>query len=236
MLPPIPSRYQPEAVDPASLGSWLAWALPFFSEPVAQNPHVDLTLQLDVSRAHAAYLALPEGARASFFAFLVWHLTQTLAQHDSFNLRCVDGEWYRLGNPPLFIPVAVGGPTRFRSLVLEDVQQLELGDFLALYRERLARLRHADAGGGNQEGDDAFSYAHFMGHLPQLRFTGMTLHWRQDQMIGQSCFYFGQRYEAAGQLLMPLAVRMHHSCSDPFVLNQLLEDFNRRFPELKSGA
>ena len=48
-------------------------------------------------------------------------------------------------------------------------------------------------------------------------------------MIGQSSFYFGQRYDEGGRKLMPLAVKMHHSCTNPFVLNQLIADFQRRF-------
>ena len=85
---PIPASYLPQPIDPAALPGWLGWSLPFFSEPVLQNPHIDLTLQLDVSNAFAQYQGRSqEGEQASFFAFLVWHLAQTLAQHPSFNLR-----------------------------------------------------------------------------------------------------------------------------------------------------
>ena len=107
---PIPASYLPQPIDPAALPGWLGWSLPFFSEPVLQNPHSDLTLQLDVCNAFAQYQGRSqEGEQASFFAFLVWHLAQTLAQHPSFNLRHVQGGWYVLRNPPIFIPVAVGG-------------------------------------------------------------------------------------------------------------------------------
>ena len=47
-----------------------------------------------------------------------------------------------------------------------------------------------------------------MGNLPHLRFSGLTLHWRADQSLGQSSFYFGQRYAEGGRTLIPLAVRM----------------------------
>jgi chloramphenicol O-acetyltransferase type A len=228
MPSPIPARYLPEPVDPAALPGWLGWSLPYFSEPVAQNPHVDLSLQLDVTAAYARYRSAPEAEQLSFFAFLVWHLAQTLARHPSFNLRCVDGQWYRLGNPPIFIPVAVGGDARFKSLILEDVVQQDYPNFLAQYQARLARARSLDQPDEPDAGN-AFNYAHFMGNLPNLRFTGLTLHWRQDQMIGQSSFYFGQRYDEGAAKLIPLAVKMHHSCTDPFVLDQLLADFNSRF-------
>lgn len=228
---PIPESYLPESIDPAALPGWLGWSLKFFSEPVLQNPHVDLTLQLDVTHAFAQYQARSqEGGQVSFFAFLVWHLAQTLAQHPSFNLRCVDGDWYVLRNPPIFIPVAVGGDTRFRDLVLENVYQQDLPTFLASYSKRLALARSPEE--VLPSASDALRHAHFMGNLPNLRFSGLTLHWRADQALGQSSFYFGQRYDEAGRKLIPLAVRMHHSCTDPFVLDQLIADFNRRFAPL----
>lgn len=225
---PIPARFRPEPINPAALPGWLSWSLPYFSEPVAQDPHVDLALQLDITAAYARYRAATDTEQPSFFAFLVWHLAQTLARHPSFNLRCVDGQWYHLGNPPIFIPVAVGGDVRFRSLILEDVGQLGYPDFLEQYRSRLTQARALDQP-EDPEASRIFNYAHFMGNLPYLRFTGLTLHWRQDQMIGQSCFYFGQRYEEGATLRIPLAVKMHHSCTDPFVLDQLLADFGSRF-------
>ena len=231
----IPASYLPEPINPATLAGWLGWSLPFFSAPVLQNPHIDLTLQLDVTEAFAHYQRSQsesesgqhDGAAASFFAFLVWHLAQTLAQHPSFNLRCVDGQWVRLHNPPVFIPVAVGGAVRFRDLVLENVYQQDYPAFLANYRTLLALAR--SPGGAPPVAHEAFSLAHFMGNLPNLRFSGLTLHWRADQMIGQSSFYFGQRYDQGGRKLIPLAVRMHHSCTDPFVLNAVITDFQNRF-------
>lgn len=266
----IPAAYGPEPIDPAALPGWLGWSLGFFSEPVLQNPHVDMTLQLDITRAWACYQQQPlahlppplsppapsprpaptqppeadeaggTGAeRVSFFAFFVWHLAQTLARHPSFNLRCVGGQWYVLRNPPIFVPVAVGGDVRFRSLLLEDVYQQDLPTFLAQYRQQLALAR--SPGGTPPLAESAFGIAHFMGNLPQLRFSGLTLHWRADQSTGQSSFYVGQRYEEGEEgkegkggkggkrMLMPLAVRLHHSCTDPLVLNELMADFNRRF-------
>ena len=232
-MPPIPESYLPEPIDPATLPGWLGWSLPFFSAPVLQNPHVDMTLQLDVTNAFAQYRGLsPQGGQASFFAFLVWHLAQTLAQHPSFNLRCVDGYWYVLHNPPIFIPVAVGGDVRFRDLVLENVYQQDWPTFLQNYQHLLALARSPE--GLPPCTSEAFCLAHFMGNLPNLRFSGLTLHWRSDQSLGQSSFYFGQRYAEGERTLIPLAVRMHHSCTDPFVLNGLIADFQRRFA-LRAG-
>lgn len=51
----IPARYQPEPVDLDQVGEWLRWSLGFFTEPVTQNPYLDVTLQWDVTLANAAY-------------------------------------------------------------------------------------------------------------------------------------------------------------------------------------
>lgn len=227
-MQPIPPRFRPDPVDPASLPGWLGWSLDFFSDGSGLNPHVDVTLQLDVSAGWERHRAAQAAGRpaASFFAFLMWHLAQTLADHPSFNLRKVNGRWYRLGNPPLFTPVAVGGDARFQAMVLEDVYGQDYATFVAHYRDRLALARSpTDA---PSSGRDIFTLAHSIANLPNLRFTGLTLHWRPDQMVGQSFFYFGQRYQDGVRMMIPLAVRLHHACTDPFVLDQLLADFSRR--------
>jgi len=226
----IDPRFRPHLVDPAQLPGWLGWSLDFFGAEDGQNPHVDVTLQLDVSAGWARYGRMREEGRPtpSFFAFLTWHLLRALADHPSFNLRKVDGRWYRLDNPPLFVPVAVGGDARFQSLVLEDVYGQDYPAFAAAYGERLALARSATP---PQSEPEIFSLAHFVGNLPNLRFTGLTLHWRPTQMVGQSFFYFGQRYQDGGRMLVPLAARLHHACTDPYVLDQLLADFSRRLGE-----
>lgn len=226
-MPPISPRFRPHPVNPSDLHGWLGWSLDFFGNDGGQNPHVDLTLQLDVTAGWERYGAWKaEGVpSASFFAFLLWHLSQALADDPSFNLRKVGGQWYRVDNPPLFVPVAVGGEARFQSLVLEDVYGQNYAGFVAAYGERLALARSPDAPSSEPE---IFTLAHFVGNLPNLRFTGLTLHWRPDQMVGQSFFYFGQRYQRDGRMMIPLAARLHHACTDPFVLDQLLADFSRR--------
>lgn len=223
----IPEQYQPQRIDPQSLDGWLNWSLDFFSAPVLQNPYLDITLQLDVSEAYAGYQAAQAGAGGTFFAYLVWHLAQALATEPSFNLRCVDGDWYTLRNPPIFIPVAVGGAARFRDIVLDDVYGQDYRQFLDNYLSKLSAARHPASAPTNTS--DVLPYAHFVGNLPYLRFTGLTLHWRPDQMIGQSQFYFGQRYQEGSRLLIPFAAKLHHGCTDPLVLNELLLNFGRRF-------
>jgi len=222
-----PERYQPELIDPARLDEWLSWSLNFFSDPLLQNPYLDLTLQLDLTETYDRYTtSKASGSEGTFFAWLVWHLAQTLAAHPSFNLRRIGEQWYMLGNPPIFIPVAIGGSKRFSEIVLEDVYKQDYPTFIGCYLQKLAMARKPDS--EPVKSSDVFDYAHFIGNLPNLRFTGMTLHWRPSQMHGQSFFYFGQRYREGECLLMPLSVKLHHACTDFFVLDELLVDFNRR--------
>ena len=38
-------------------------------------------------------------------------------------MRLVDDQWYILDNPPVIIPVAIGGKERFKELFLEDISK-----------------------------------------------------------------------------------------------------------------
>ena len=225
----IPERYKPEQVSPEQQGSWLSWSLGFFTEPVLQNPYLDVTLQQDVTAAYAAYQASKDefAGQGTFFAYLVWHLAQTLAAHPSMNLRWIDGHWYLLRNPSIFIPVAIGGKERFRGMVLDDVYQQSYPDFVDNYARQLQQARQPEV--RQNDTSEVFRYAQFMGNLPYLRFSGLTLHWRPDQMVGQSYFYFGQRCRDGDRLMIPLAAKLHHACTDPLMLNELLSDFAKRF-------
>lgn len=224
----IPEQYKPERVDLRQLGSWLSWSLGFFTEPVLQNPYLDVTLQHDVTAAHSAYQSgkAQSAGRGTFFAYIVWHLAKTLANHPSMNLRRIDDQWYLLHNPPIFVPVAIGGEERFRAMVLDDVYQQSYPDFVDNYLHQLQRVRQSTGKTGTS---DVFRYAQLIGNLPYLRFSALTLHWRPDQMVGQSYFYFGQRYQQDDRLLIPLAAKLHHACTDPLMLNELLSDFAKRF-------
>jgi chloramphenicol O-acetyltransferase len=221
----IPERYQPELLADHHRAGWLDWSLDFFTDQeVLQNPYVDITLQLEVSNAYALYQkqAVKE---SSFFAFLVWHFMQTLKNHLSFKLRLVNDTWYIIHNPPIFIPVAIGGHLRFSELVLNNVTLLDYQEFSALYRQELNKAR---AGQERQATAEDFYFSYSFGNLPNLQFTGLTLHYRQENISGQTMFYFGKRYEQAGKMYIPLAVKLHHACTDPFVLDLFLQDFQQR--------
>ena len=221
----IPERYQPELLADHHRAGWLDWSLDFFTDQeVLQIPYVDITLQLEVSNAYALYQkqAVKE---ASFFAFLIWHFAQILKTHLSFKLRLVNDTWYIIHNPPVLIPVAVGGQQRFFELVLNDVALLDYPQFSVLYRQELEKIR---AGQGQRATAESFYFSHFFGNLPNLQFTGLTLHYRQENISGQTMFYFGKRYEVAEKMYIPLSVKLHHACTDPFVLDLLLQDFQQR--------
>jgi chloramphenicol O-acetyltransferase type A len=222
----IPERYQPERLKPELREGWREWALEFFTEEgVTQSPYIDITLQLDVTAAYAGYQnQRVEGA--TFFAFLLWHLAQTLARYPDFNLRRVDGEWYQLHNPPIFVPVAVGGNIRFQEMVLEDVYRRAYSDFIAHYS---ASLHQARQGLASQKETSRYYYlAHMIGNLPTLQFSALTLHWREG-IAGHTLFYFGKRYWNGGKLMIPLAAKLHHACTDPFMLDAVIQDFSARF-------
>jgi len=221
----IPARFQARPLDDDARSGWLDWALEFFTDPQAlQVPYVDITLQLDITAAYESYRRqAPEGG--SFFAFLVWHFLHAYREHPSFELRQILGQWYRVENAPVVVPVAVGGAERFCELILEDVARMDLPDFFAAYRERLDALRRGERVRAEPE---TFYLSHFFGNLPNLQFTGLTLHYRREPIAGQTLFYFGRRYLNEGRTYIPLAAKLHHACTDPFVLDQLLRTVSER--------
>jgi chloramphenicol O-acetyltransferase type A len=222
----IPGKYQPRLIDNEVKEGYLNWSLNFFTDPgVIQSPYVDLTIQLDVTDAYKFYKA-DSTEEETFFGFLIWNLTQTLKNHFCFNLRFVQNQWFVLDNPPIVVPVAVGGKQRFREILLENISQNSYKEFVNQYRHKLDEAR---IGVCQKVKSDDFLLSCFLGNLPNLQFTGLTLHWRQSEIIGQPYFYFGKRYWQNNQLLIPFAVKLHHACNDPFVLDLLIQDFKKRF-------
>ncbi len=219
-------RYQAEPYAPSPQSAYEQWALSFFRDPHrVPNPYLDLTLQLDVSGARAHYERGPAQAPgASFTAFLYWQLLATLAHHPAFDLRCVEERWYRLRNPPLFFPVAVGGPQRFTEVLLEDVRGRGWREFASQYRSAVDGARGGECW---QVSAEHFVVSTFIGNLPGLRFSSLVLH-TPDPAHGVPFFYFGQRYTEGGRMLVPFAAKLHHANADPYVLEQLVRDFLAR--------
>lgn len=222
----ISEKYKPRLLTEKEKEGYFNWSLDFFTKKdVWQNPTIDLTLQLDVTNAYKIYEKV-KNKESTFFAFLLWHLVTTLPKHFSFNLRLVEQDWYIIENPPVVIPVAVGGEERFKEIVLENVVNSNYDDFISKYRLQLNLIRQ---GGGKRVNDLTFLLSYFVGNLPNLRFTGLTLHWQKNYIEGQPMFYFGQRYWQNNQLYIPLAVKLHHSVTDPFVYDLLIHDFLDNF-------
>ncbi len=141
-------------------------------------------------------------------------------------MRFIEQQWYILKNPPILIPVAVGGKERFWEVILENVSKISYEEFITQYRAKVAQARK---GQGSRAGWSNFCLSHCLDNLPNLQFTGLTLHWVKEGMVGQPMFYFGKRYEKGTSLLIPSAAKLHHGCADPFVLDLLLRDFKKRF-------
>lgn len=229
----LPERFQATLLDPETRVGWLDWATEFFTDPEPlQVPYVDITLQLDITAAYERYREqAPEGG--SFFAFLVWHFVHAYREHPSFQLRRVHGHWYRVENAPVVIPVAVGGSERFCELILEDIARMDLPAFFAVYRQRLDALRRGER---VRAAPETFYLAHFFGNLPNLQFTGLTLHYRREPIVGQTLVYFGRRYRHEGRTFIPMAAKLHHACTDPFVLDQLLQTVTARMEAAEPGG
>jgi chloramphenicol O-acetyltransferase len=212
-------HYDPEPLSTDQRAGWFDWSLDFFTDPkLLQIPYVDITLQLDVTDAYQRYQAW-ELNQASFFSFLMWHLMQAINKHPSFKLRKVRGEWYFIHNPPIVVPVAVGGQQRFFEVVIENTMKLSLPDFCAQFHSAVQLAR---AGQGHRATAEQFFFSTFIGNLPNLQFTGLTLHYRREVIDGQTLFYFGKRYTINERLYIPLAAKLHHATTDPFVLSELI--------------
>ncbi len=222
----IPAQYQPRLLTAVEREGYLDWSLAFFTDQsLLQIPYIDITLQLDVTQSYQVYQA-HKTQGSSFFSFLIWHWMQCLRDHWALRLRYVHQQWYVLDNPPVMVSVAIGGKQRFTEMLLENSCYLDYPDFTQLYGQTLDKIR---SGQGQRADDQTFCLATIFGNLPNLQFSGFTIHYRHETIQGQPWFYFGKRYWLNEKLLIPLCVKMHHANSDPFVLDQLITQFQARF-------
>ncbi|HAA10453.1 MAG TPA: hypothetical protein DCE41_01675 [Cytophagales bacterium] len=217
-------RYAGRKLDLESLSSYEQWALPFFHRTDAvKEPHLQMTLQLDITEALVYYRKeVKPLAGATFTGYLIWHLAQTSQGHPCFRYRCIEGEWYILDNPPVFTPIAIGGDARFSETLLENVIPATLAEFFPYYQSQLERAR-------NREDFQPLSNlewggALFVGNLPNLQFSGFSLHMPATS-TGRPYFYFGKRYQQGDRDFIPMLVTFDHANLDPFVLSPFMEDF-----------
>lgn len=227
-LPASILQYEPKRLSEEEMSKWQKLSLSLFGRNGSiQNPYIDITLQLSIDSFFSYYQThfRSKQKKYTFFSFLSWNLVQTLKSHQHFQFRQFGNEWYILKNAPIFIPVAVGGEDRFSEILLKNVNNLNFEDFNDLYQ---AEVEKARLGQVQKNSELDFRCSNFIGNLPHLEFSALTLHWSQDNFIGQNFFYFGKRYLVGSELKIPLAIKIHHGPCDPYVLNFLLEDFMRR--------
>ena len=223
-IPELLSRYGGRKLDLDKLTTYEQWSLPFFhQQEYVREPYLQLTLQLDITEALAHYRATcKEVPGATFTSYLMWHLSQTTRRHPCFRYRVLDGEWYIFDNLPIFTPVAIGGDARFSETLLEEVMDRPVNEFFAHYQEQLHEARTRTT--FQPLPHLIWGTALFVGNLPNLQFSGFTLHTSATQM-GRPFFYFGKRYEQADKTFIPLLVTFDHANLDPFVLSAFMEDF-----------
>jgi chloramphenicol O-acetyltransferase type A len=227
----ILNRFAGEPLDEQALSSYETWALRHFHDRTeVAEPHLEVTLQLDITAADAAFrFACAGAAGASRTAYLCWRLLQALELHPCFTWRKLNGRWYSFKNLPLFFPVAVGGKERYNDVLLENAFGLAWEAFCWRYHEAVAsalQLRLPF----DPVGSAVWNIAIFIGNLPTLQFTSFSMH-TQTVSTGRPVFYFGKRYRAGECLYIPLHVQFDHANTDPYVLNLFLEDYQRLLAE-----
>jgi chloramphenicol O-acetyltransferase type A len=221
------SRFEGMPLDEQALSSYESWALGHFhNRAEVTNPHLEVTLQLELTAAEAAFRSTRAGLPgASLTAYLYWRLLAALNLHPCFTWRRLEGRWYAFNNLPLYFPVAVGGRERFNDVLLESPFGLDWPVFCRRYHEAVSRALQLRIP-FDPVGSAVWDIAIFIGNLPKLQFTAFSIH-TQSASTGRPAFYFGKRYRIGGSLYMPLYVQFDHANTDPYVLNLFLEDYQR---------
>lgn len=223
----ILSRFEGEPLSLQGLSGYETWALRHFHDTLqVADPQLEMTLQLDINAALAAFdSSYAQAPGASLTAYLYWRLLQALELHPCFTWRRLEGRWYAFRNLPLYFPVAVGGRERFNDVLLENPFRLDWPVFCRRYSKTVASVLQLRIP-FDPIGSAVWDLAVFIGNLPHLQFTAFSMH-RQAMPTGRPIFYFGRRYQAAGSLHLPLYVQFDHANTDPYVLNLFLADYQR---------
>jgi chloramphenicol O-acetyltransferase len=222
-------RYGGRELDEAQRSGYEKWSLDFFHDKaIIADPLLQITLQVDITKALSRYREhYSDLDGASFFAYLMWHLVDTARRHPCFRYRKIAGKWYIFDEFPLVTPIAIGGDMRFIELMLEPPSQYSLEAFFNHYRNTLNQYVAEKS-----EPSDTFETvtpvrwlnSWFVGNLPNLQFTGFTLH-KSAIDNGRPYFYFGKRYQSADLSYIPLLINFDHANLDPFLLSAFMADF-----------
>ena len=210
------------------------WALDFFRDATNMtSPYLDITIQCDITAAAKTYeIQGRNSSKTTLTSWLVWNWIQALKAFPSFQLRCIENQWYKVNNPPLFTPIATNNNDRFVNLIIENAFKMTWDVFSTTWAE----LKEAIFAGMKFTADHpmTFGCSQFIGNLPKMQFTQLTMH--EPKSYCQAYFYFGSRYQQGDRLFMPLAAKIHHSTSDPHLLQQLFDEFEGRFRDDISDA
>ncbi|OZG73937.1 hypothetical protein BTA51_09150 [Hahella sp. CCB-MM4] len=210
-------------LDSDNPNTYVSWARSFFNDPrYILNPYLDITLHLDITNARSRYDAQNEG---TFTAFLYYYLIQALKKYPEFFYRYIDGQWLQVSNPALFFPIARNErKNRFYEAFIPNIFQLTWPEFSKAYQIEVENSKQHP----RLLGSHLFVYSLFIGNLPNLQVTGLTLH-VNDRFSAQPYFYFGKRYRLNEKLFVSLSIKFHHSTVDPHIIDLLLEEFQREF-------
>lgn len=219
-------KYGGREVSREGLSGYKKWALDFFHrKEFITEPHLGLTLQTDISEHETFYCQQRSNTNnGSFTAFLTYKAFHAVRKHRELNFRFLDGKWYEFASIPLYVPVAVPEPERFRSALLENVETLSLQSFFDVYTAQIKTVQ--DLPWERNEIDPfLFEISLFIGNLPKLQFTSLAPHQRSLK-TGAPLIYFGKRYRQDGKLLVPLFFGGDHSTFDPVILGHVLDEFS----------
>ena len=211
------------------VGEYQAWALDYFTNPdLVPVPYIDITVQIDISPAVTTWQEKLSRLKGTLTAWLTWNLLQSLKEFSCFQWRYINDQWFEVENPPLFCPIAVDRADRFVNLVLEHPFQMTWQEFAEAWIDLKQRMQQE--GSFKIKDTSVFGLAQFIGNLPNLHFTSLTLH--QPASFCQHYFYFGARKrDAQGSTMMPLAAKLHHSSCDPYIFDLLLENYLQRLQD-----
>ncbi len=151
---------------------------------------------------------------------------QSLKELSYFQWRYIDGQWFEVKNPPLFSPIALNTSERFANLIIENSFNMDWEQFANTWIEKKEKIKRGEI--FQTKDISIFPFSQFIGNLPNLYFTSLTLH--HPLGSSQNFFYFGaRRRDEKGNTLMPLAAKLHHSSCDPHIFELLLNNYLKRF-------
>lgn len=204
-----------------SYSGYQRWALDFFhNTDLIVNPNIGITLQIDISVIESRFLQESSGTASSFTAYLTYRFFRAIQEWRELRFRYLQGKWYEFDSIPLFFPINVPEPERFRNVLIESASSMSWDQFLKCYQLSVSRAKQS-SWFENQIDPMIYEIAVFIGNLPHLRFTSLTPNQR-TLGTGSPFLYFGQRYRLEKKLFMPLYFGGHHATFDPVVLQHLL--------------